>query len=374
MKPMQITELLANIKATFVSFFSILMFVALGVAVFLGISWAAPALQNAADNMFDKGSFHNFQIQYSYGLTDDNLKKLAQVDGVSQVEAERMSYETLIVDNRKNTVKVQSLGQTIDTPIIVEGELPAKDGEMAFHAESAKNLGVSVGDTITFEKNADADGDKTSSDKDGENDDAEALPRRSFTVTALVNSGEYVAEASGTYGYSTSPSGTVDGLAWVVDDAFDPSAFHDGYPIVNVRCDSLAGMATFGDDYKQASNELKERIETLGDALLREVAQLGKAAAAFTDHREQLRERQAPRAEHDRGRRRRHSAHRHSHHAEQRRDEEPLSPVRRGVRLQLHHLCGIRAPRRYRNPGVSAPARRGYDRASAEEEMPPGAA
>lgn len=57
MKATQFTDLLANIRATFVSFFSILMFVALGVAVFLGISWAAPALQNTADDMFDEGRF-----------------------------------------------------------------------------------------------------------------------------------------------------------------------------------------------------------------------------------------------------------------------------------------------------------------------------
>lgn len=37
-KPTQITELFANIRKTFVSFFSILMFVTLGVGIFLGIS------------------------------------------------------------------------------------------------------------------------------------------------------------------------------------------------------------------------------------------------------------------------------------------------------------------------------------------------
>lgn len=164
-------------------------------------------------------------------------------------------------------MKVQSLGQDIDTPIVVEGELPTKPDEIAFHAESAKQLGVSVGDTITFEKDADADDDASSKEKDENTTNTDALPQRSFTVTALVNSAEYLADASGTYGYSTSPSGTIEGLAWVIDDAFDASAFHDGYPIVNVRCDSLAGMATFSEEYKQASNELKEPIETLGDTL-----------------------------------------------------------------------------------------------------------
>ena len=62
MKRTQIRELFSNIKVTFVSFFSILMFVALGVGLFVGISWTAPALQSAADRVFDEGSFHDFSV------------------------------------------------------------------------------------------------------------------------------------------------------------------------------------------------------------------------------------------------------------------------------------------------------------------------
>ena len=141
MKPTQIAELFANIRTTIVSFFSILMFVALGVSVFLGISWAGPALENATGQVFDKGSFHNFQVQFPYGLTDSDVKALSEIEGVSQVETAYQSFQTVRLDGNKLTVKVQSLGQSIDTPIVAEGELPTKAGEMAFHAESARRLG-----------------------------------------------------------------------------------------------------------------------------------------------------------------------------------------------------------------------------------------
>ncbi len=271
MKRTQLTDLLANIKANFVSFFSIFMFVTLGVAVFLGISWAGPALQNAADKMFDEGSFHHFQIQFPYGLSSNDLEELAKVDGVSQIEAERQSFQTLHKDNRKYTVKVQSLGQDIDTPIVVEGELPTKSGEMAFHAAAAKDLGINVGDTITFEKDADQDNSQSSAGDESENSSGmKYLIRSSFTVTALVNNADYIAESSETFGFSSSPSGTVDGIAWVFGGVFDASAFQNGYPLVNVSCDSLAGIATFSDAYKHKSNEIKEPLEALGDALASE--------------------------------------------------------------------------------------------------------
>ena len=87
MKPTQTQELFVSIKKTIVSFFSILMFVALGVGVFLGISWAGPALENASDRVFDEGSFHNFQVQFPYGITDSDIQALSEIEGVDQVEA-----------------------------------------------------------------------------------------------------------------------------------------------------------------------------------------------------------------------------------------------------------------------------------------------
>ena len=276
MRGTQVTELFANIKKTFVSFFSILMFAALGVGVFLGISWAGPALQQAGDRMLDEGAFHSFQIQYPYGLTDDDLKKLAEVEGVTQIEPAHQSFQTMMSGDEKGaTVKVQTLGQDIDTALLVEGELPTKVGEMAFHASSANKLGVNVGDTITFVKDADGDSGLDALSLDGNNSEKTSsntsgmkyLTSQSFKVTALVNSPDYLAESEKTFGFAPTPSGRVDGLAWVLDGSFDASAFQDGYPIVNVRCDELAGIGTFGEDYKARSKEVEARIAELGDTL-----------------------------------------------------------------------------------------------------------
>ena len=48
-------------------------------------------------------------------------------------------------------------------------------------------------------------------DKDG----MKYLNGSTYKVTALVKSPEYVARASATYGLSTSPTGSIDLLAWV---------------------------------------------------------------------------------------------------------------------------------------------------------------
>ena len=79
MKKTQFIELLSNIKATFMSFFAIALFVVLSIGVFAGISWTSPALQSAADRIYDEGSLYDIEIQFPNGLTDKYLDKIRTV-------------------------------------------------------------------------------------------------------------------------------------------------------------------------------------------------------------------------------------------------------------------------------------------------------
>ena len=256
MKPTQIAELFANIKATIVSFFSILMFVALGVGIFAGIYWMAPALQKSADTVFEKGAFHHFQIQFPYGLTENDIAKLQDVEGVTDTEGSYQAFVDLSVEDGKRTVKVQSLGEHINVPYVVEGTLPTKANEIALKASSAQGLGLGVGDTLPF-----AHDSSNPNDKDG----MELLTSDAFTITALVESPEYLAYSNQTYGYS--PTGRVDGLAWAPTSAFDSSAYQEAYPVVNVRCDSLASLNSFEDEYAQKSSQIASGVLELGSTL-----------------------------------------------------------------------------------------------------------
>ena len=256
--PIRIVELFANIRKTLVSFFSIVMFVALGVGIYLGILWVSPALQTAADQAFNEGSYHNVQIQFPYGLTDDDIAKLKTLEGVSEVEPSRQSFQTAIYDSQKKTVKVHAMGERIDVLSVVDGTLPQKADEIAIYATCAKTYGIALGDEVSFEKDA-----SSQDDADG----MAYLTGSTFKVTALVFSPEYVATQRDMYGISNSISGSVDILAWVMPAAFDPAAFQDAYPVVNVRCTSLDGLGTFGAEYREKSSPIVERVRELGDGL-----------------------------------------------------------------------------------------------------------
>ena len=94
MKATQITELFATIKSNFVSFFAILMFVALGVGVFCGLSWSAPALERATNEFFDEYALYNYSLSFAYGFTEDNRDEVLQLDGIDEAELSSESYET----------------------------------------------------------------------------------------------------------------------------------------------------------------------------------------------------------------------------------------------------------------------------------------
>ena len=293
MKPTQIAELIANIKASFVSFFSILMFVAMGVGVFSGIFWASPALQTAADKVFNEGNLHHFQVVYPYGLTDDDVAKLSALPDVDGVEAGYQAVQDFENDNGSFCMKLQTMGRNIDELMVQEGALPLKAGQIALKASNAKFLGLQVGDTITFAH-------------DGTDDDGmKLLKTDTFTITALVESPEYIAYSGQTYGFSSSGSGSIDAIGWITNAAFDAKAFQDGFPVVNVRSAKLAAFpGSFGDDYKQASSQVEQEIadlgEELGTARFNELhteaqkqiengqAELDKAAAQIADGEKQL--------------------------------------------------------------------------------------
>ena len=281
MKRTQVTELFANIKNTFVSFFSILMFVALGVGIFVGINWTAPALERTADKVFDEGSFHNFQIQFPYGLTDDDIKQLSAIEGVTNVEPARLSYQTYAVGDDRLTVKVQSITSDIDTLTVTQGSLPEREGEIVLFAPAAEREGLSVGDVITFESdkseddenadlNVDMNVDGAASTDKAASEDADGmkyLNHAAFTVTGFVTSPEYLANDQETYGIAPTPSGVINLVAWVLPSEFDASAFRDGHPVVDVQSESLASLGTYTDEYKKESDAIEKRIAELGGSL-----------------------------------------------------------------------------------------------------------
>ena len=258
MKPIRLVEILSNIKANIVAFVSISMFVCLGIGLFVGIQWSSDAVRQAAQKEVEAGHLNDVYIQFPYGLTKSDLKKLKKVDGVTDVETGYSCFAAMIDGSNSHTLKMQTLTKSIDTFTSVKGNLPMEPNEIALLNTWAEAHGVSIGDKVALKHDA-----SSADDKDG----MEYLSEDTYTVTALVTTPAYLFKQSSSYGVSNIGSGAVDCAAFVTEEAFDVDKFQDGYPVVFVRCSGLDGLNTFSDNYKNAIAPITQAITDLGTSL-----------------------------------------------------------------------------------------------------------
>ena len=257
MKRTQIIELLSNIRATWVSFVSIVMFVALGIGLYSGLAWTGEALQLRTANIFEENNLHTFEMTFPYGFTAKDIKAVKQVEGVSRVDAGYLSSQTLRLHRTNYTVNVRNLPKNIDKLTVVEGKLPANKKQIAIETIFAQRYSLKVGDTISFKH------DLSKSERAEDADGMKYLKGDTYKITALVQSPAYLGSSNSTRGSSTSGT-TVDSFAWTVESAFDRSAFNNSYVTLLVDCDSVPGSSVYSNDFSERVAAIKSRIAKIG--------------------------------------------------------------------------------------------------------------
>lgn len=249
MKKTQLLVLLRNIRATKVSFISITLFVALGIAMFLGVYWSQPALYNSIDAYYEAHKFHDFVVRFPYGMTDEDVAALNGLDEVLQVEGGYSADAVLRLGDERRTIVVQSLTTTMNLTTVIEGKLPSAPNELGIDQLLAGGMGVKVGDTISIP--APESGGK--------------LRHTAFTVTAIVANPEYVCIMDTVpRGVTNIADGDLDFYALATEEAFDKRAC-GGYSHLYVRCDSLRGLNSFNDAYKAKAEDIAGKIASLQD-------------------------------------------------------------------------------------------------------------
>jgi putative ABC transport system permease protein len=284
MKRTRLVDLLANIRKTWVSFFSIVMFVALGVCIFLGIRWSAMALDAAADRTYEAQQFHDFDIAYPYGITQQDLADMKSTDGVEKAEGSYTAYETFSLDGQGHVATVISTPETIDQPVCLEGTLPQAADEVAVDGVFADKMGLGIGDTITF------DPDDTSAA-----DGSKYLNGRTFRVSALVSSPCYESVTLSSRGTTNLSVGSADCFLILPESAFDTTTYDGCYSNALVRCSATSGISSFVTGYTTASDAMLDKLEELGktSSAARYAAFTGKAQAQIDDAQAQIDDGQA---------------------------------------------------------------------------------
>lgn len=246
MKKTQIIELFENIKSTKVSFFSIMMFVALGIAFFTGITWSSDGIQLAAYNDMESAQMHDIEISFPYGFTEEDVDAISKLEGVDEIEGFRSICQFLKIDGANNQIRFNQVGKDINRFVEVDGEIPDAADEIAVEQTYANKHDIKVGDILTFTCD------------DG--DEMKYLKTNKYRVTATVVSPLYIGKAAATYG-SSSNSIAIDGQMFVSNKAFKKKAFN-GYTSLCIRSDSLRGLNSFNEEYDEAVKAFEASIAT----------------------------------------------------------------------------------------------------------------
>ena len=245
MKKTQIIELYNNIKSTRVSFIAIIAFVALGIAFFTGLSWAADGFLLSTHNEVEGAGLYDAEIIYPYGFDEDDIERFAAIDGVDEVEGFKSDCVFIEVDGKNEQIKINQTGNKLNRFAEVDGVIPKTENEIAVEKTYANAHNIKLGDTIVFKYGADAEQPRFKADE--------------FEVTAIVVSPLYVGKASTTYGFAENNI-AIDGQAFVCDAAFKENPLN-AFSSVSIRSNALRGMNTFSKEYSDAAEEFINSID-----------------------------------------------------------------------------------------------------------------
>ena len=150
MKRTQKTYLFKTIKKNIVSFLAVALMMATGIAIYLGDQSSAQAILEKADNYFVENKLQSLEVSSVYGITEEDIEAIAGLDGVDAVEGGYSSMVLLDVGNGTGKVLVhaQSLLDSMNTPVVLEGTLPISEKEVAIEQNMAEKEGSQLGDTM----------------------------------------------------------------------------------------------------------------------------------------------------------------------------------------------------------------------------------
>ena len=219
--------------------------------MFSGLQASCNDLEKSADAFFDAQHLHDIQIQSTLGLTDDDItallqdKDVAAAAGIRSVSADIKSSdsktETLLSDAAVTTLNDAG----IDALYLLKGSLPSAADEALLTEKTAKNNGLSIGDSFTVSATEDTDSSSSSP----------ALLVTKFKVCGIVTDPTDVDNPFGQVSYRSSQSSS--DKVFVKPNAVSGSI----YTSVVIELKDAKSYNCYSDDYADYVNDVQTRIE-----------------------------------------------------------------------------------------------------------------
>lgn len=246
MKKALLKDSFKEIRHSFGRFISIMLIVMLGVAFFAGLRAAGPDMRKTADDYFDKNKLADVHILSTLGFSEKDISAIKKSEYADVVDAE-YSYDVLMThDGTDKVIKLMSISENgLNTLELKEGHMPQNEGECVVLAGKTQDSQIAVGENISF--------------KSGTEDDiADTLKRKDYTVVGIVDSPYLI---SFSYGTSKIGSGTVNGVIFIDEGNFDLEVYTD----VFVSVKGARELDCFTEDYNALVDKAVADFENIAD-------------------------------------------------------------------------------------------------------------
>lgn len=244
-----------EIKKSLSRFISIMLIVTLGVAFFAGLRSSSPAMKASADAQYDKENLMDIRVVGTLGLTETDLNKIREIDGVKEAEGSFTTDFICHVNSKEVVTKVISMPQSINDVKCTEGRYPEKYNECLASREFLEESGLKIGDYMTL--------------KTGTNESIfDTLAAETYTIVGVCASSYFL---NGNMGTATVGDGVVDGYVVIPKESFATTVYTSIYLTVN----GAAELNCFGKDYsaliENVTKELNEIAEERSEVRYSEV-------------------------------------------------------------------------------------------------------
>lgn len=184
-------DILRSVQKGWKRFLSIMLITALGVAMLTGLYAACLDMYYSADQFYDEQKLFDIRVLSTLGLTEEDVRALAQVDGVETAEGGYSETVRTDVDGIRKSAEMTVLSPTgLNAPYLLDGALPSKAGEIAVTQKYLDESGKSIGDALTLDEETEKDNGEPGGDWDLEmnlgEEKTSAFANTRFTVVGAV--------------------------------------------------------------------------------------------------------------------------------------------------------------------------------------------
>lgn len=225
-----------SVKGSLSRFLAIVSIVALGTGFLAGLLATTPDMKDSANEYFEESNLYDFYIQSTLGFSDENVKAVGDLSYVSDVMA--IEQEDIMVSD--------SEGENLETRIfhidfndkdrlnkftLLEGDIPKNDNECIIEVPNRYSYEAKIGDVFTT--------------SDGREYKATGI---AYSPVLMSTMGEI----------TTIGKGSVALGIYVQEDDSDVTYTALYGKIRDIDND------TFSDEYKDRSEEILDKLETVG--------------------------------------------------------------------------------------------------------------